>query len=197
MRRTHVEPRQQLGGEPHARMPAAVILLTGLSGSGKTTLCDALAYQLHSQGWLVAVLDGDVLRQTVCADLGFSRNDRQEHLRRIGRLAGELARESDVVLIAAIAPYRDCRNTLRQSLCRFIEVYVNAPLEVCMARDPKGLYRDALHGRIQGFTGIDDEYEVPMSPDVECRTDRETVEACVERIWRHLMSLQRRVDAGG
>ena len=191
MRFTRIDSQHVSEGELYGGEPAPVILLTGLSGAGKTTLCLALARELRDRRWLVAVLDGDDLRQTVCADLGFSRMDRQENLRRIGRLARELADESDVVLIAAIAPYRESRATLRESLSRYLEVYVNAPLEVCIARDPKGLYRKALAGGIPGFTGIGDDYEAPTVPEVECRTDRETVQACVDKIAQHLMYFQR------
>ena len=176
-----------------------VVLLTGLSGSGKTTLCREVARRLTDQQRLVAILDGDDLRRTVCADLGFSREDREENLRRIGRLARELSVACDVVLIAVIAPYRKARGELRRRTHRYVEVYVNAPLEICIRRDPKGLYQRALAGEIPSFTGVDDTYEPPSEPEVECNTDLETIEASVSKIAEYLTPLlgQRVQDVAG
>jgi adenylylsulfate kinase len=143
---------------------------------------------LHDRHWLVAVLDGDDLRRTVCADLGFERKDREENLRRIGQIANQLSSHCDVVLIAAIAPYRQSRGELRQSIPTYLEVFVNAPLEVCIRRDPKGLYRKALAGEIPRFTGVGDGYEPPTTPDLECNTDRETVQESVDKIVLRLLS---------
>ena len=173
---------------PGEGTPSPVILLTGLSGAGKTTLCRALACQLRDRHWLVAVIDGDDLRRTVCADLGFKRKDREENLRRIGQIANHLSSHCDVVLIAAIAPYRQSRGELRHSIPKYLEVFVNAPLEVCIRRDPKGLYRKALAGEIPRFTGVGDGYESPIAPDIECNTDRETIQASVDKIVQRLIS---------
>ncbi len=159
-----------------------VVWFTGLSGAGKSTLCRALAYRLREQGNFVMVLDGDDLRRNLHADLGFSRADREENVRRIAVLAETFADQDIIVLVAAIAPYRSMRDAARRRLSGFVEVYVNASLETCMRRDTKGLYQRALAGEIKGFTGIDDPYEEPLSPEVECRTDSEGVNQGVEKI---------------
>jgi adenylylsulfate kinase len=163
--------------------PGLTILLTGLSAAGKTTLCQAVARELQARGEAVEILDGDVIRRHLSKGLGFSRADREENLRRIAFVASLLNRHGVIVLVAAIAPYQAARDEMRRMLLgRFVEVYVNAPLAVCEARDPKGLYRQARAGELRGFTGIDDVYEPPTQPEVECRTDREPVEACVAKV---------------
>jgi adenylylsulfate kinase len=143
------------------------VWFTGLSGSGKTTVCLAVQAALAVQGIRVVLLDGDDLRRTLNADLGFSREDRDKNVRRIGMVADILTRQGFVVLVAAISPYRAVREEVRQKIGRFIEVYMNVPLEVCERRDTKGLYRKARAGEIAGFTGIDDPYEAPDIPDIE------------------------------
>jgi adenylylsulfate kinase len=128
-------------------------------------------------------LDGDRLRTTICRDLGFTRADREENVRRICRLAVEEAEQGAVVLVAAIAPYRGVRDALRAtSPVPFFEVFVDAPLAVCEQRDPKGLYRRARAGELKGLTGVDDPYEAPLEPDAHCRTDIETVEESCARV---------------
>ncbi len=151
------------------------VWFTGLSGAGKTTLCRALSVELRSRSYRVEVLDGDELRQTLCRDLGFSKSDRDENVRRIGAVAHQLADSGIVVLVAAISPYRDLRSEVRRSIGPFLEVYVNAPLAVCVERDPKGLYARALAGKIASFTGISDLYEEPLAPEVQCNTDVESI----------------------
>jgi adenylylsulfate kinase len=165
-----------------------VIWLTGLSGSGKTTIARAVEAELLSRGVPVEVLDGDTIRENLSRGLAFSKQDRDENVRRAGYVARLLARHNIVVLVALISPYRAARNEVRVQMegIPFIEVYVNAPLEVCEGRDPKGLYQKARRGEIAGFTGLDDPYEPPLSPDVECHTDRESVEACVQRVLLEL-----------
>ncbi len=158
------------------------VWFTGLSGSGKTTLARALEAELVARGHDVEVLDGDLMRQHVCKGLGFSKEDRDENIRRIGFVAGLLTRHGVIVLAAAISPYRAIRDEVRQKIGSFIEVYANAPVEVCEQRDLKGLYKKARAGEIRGFTGIDDPYEPPLAPEVECRTDLETVEESVAKI---------------
>jgi adenylylsulfate kinase len=158
------------------------VWFTGLSGSGKTTLARALEAELVARGHDVEVLDGDLMRQHVCKGLGFSKEDRDENIRRIGFVAGLLTRHGVIVLAAAISPYRAIRDEVRQKIGSFIEVYANAPVEVCEQRDLKGLYKRARAGEIRGFTGIDDPYEPPLAPEVECRTDLETVEESVAKI---------------
>jgi adenylylsulfate kinase len=165
-----------------------VVWLTGLSGSGKTTIARAVEAELLSQGVPVEVLDGDTIRENLSRGLAFSQQDRNENVRRAGYVAKLLARHNIVVLVALISPYRAARNEVRAQMegIPFIEVYVNAPLEVCEGRDPKGLYQKARRGEIAGFTGLDDPYEPPLSPEVECRADRESVEACVQRVLLEL-----------
>ncbi len=162
---------------------------TGLSGAGKTTISQAVAEILLSQGRNLEMLDGDVVRQNLTKDLGFSKLDRDENVRRIGFVAHLLTRNGVIVLVSAISPYRAVREEIRQKIGNFIEVYVNAPLAVCEARDVKGLYKRARSGDIKGFTGIDDPYEPPLNPDIECRTDRETLSESVAKILRKLEEL--------
>lgn len=161
-----------------------IIWLTGLSGAGKTTIGNALCTELLARGYRVEVLDGDIIRTLFSNDLGFTKEDRDENVRRIGSLAGLLARNGVVVLVSAISPYRAAREEVRSRNPAFVEVYVNAPLHVCEQRDPKGLYKRARRGEIVGFTGIDSPYEPPLAPEVECLTDPESVQACTEKIIR-------------
>jgi adenylylsulfate kinase len=159
-----------------------VIWLTGLSSAGKTTLGKDLLERLRAQGKNVEMLDGDVIRQHICRDLGFSRADRDENVRRIAFVADLLSRNGIIVIVSAISPYRAARDEVRHRMPDFIEVYVNAPLEVCELRDVKGLYKKARAGEIREFSGIDDVYEPPLQPEVECRTDLESVEESIEKI---------------
>lgn len=155
---------------------------TGLSGAGKSTLAEAVQQRIAELGRPVQILDGDVVRPHLCKDLGFSHADRIENVRRIAFVANLLANNQVVVLVPVIAPYRAVREELRQNYSTYLEVFVNAPLETCEERDPKGLYRRARAGQIKNFTGISDPYETPESPDVECRTDTESLEVCVDKI---------------
>src|SRR5579864_263776 len=152
------------------------VWLTGLSSAGKSTIAAALCDTLRSRGHAVEWLDGDVIRRALCKDLGFSKHDRDENIRRIGFVAELLARHGVIVIVSAISPYRAARAGVRASIPNFLEVYVRAPLAVCEQRDLKGIYARARSGEIHGVTGIDDPYEPPESPDVECRTDLESIE---------------------
>lgn len=165
------------------------IWLTGLSGVGKTTISRFLEKELQAQGYRVAVLDGDVVRQNLTQGLGFSREDRDENVRRIGFMADLLTRNGVFVIVSAISPYRNARQEVRQRIGDFIEVYVNAPLAVCEQRDVKGLYKRVRAGEIKHFTGIDDPYESPLSPDVECRTDQESVDESATKVLTKLREL--------
>jgi bifunctional enzyme CysN/CysC len=165
--------------QPHRGL---TVWFTGLSASGKTTICRAVYERLAARGCRLELLDGDTVRKHLSKGLGFSREDRNENIRRIGFVAGLLTRNSVIALAAAISPYRAVRDEVRASIGDFVEVYVNAPLEVCESRDPKGLYRQARAGKLPAFTGIDDPYEPPLRPEVECRTDRETLEECIAKV---------------
>ncbi|MFN3361902.1 MAG: adenylyl-sulfate kinase [Pseudanabaenaceae cyanobacterium] len=160
---------------------------TGLSGAGKTTISQRVGEHLRQQGKKVEILDGDIVRQHLTRDLGFSKADRDENIYRIGFVAHLLCRNGVYVLVAAISPYADARQKVREMIGRnFLEIYVNSPLAVCEARDVKGLYKKARAGEIKHFTGIDDPYEPPTNPDLECRTDRETIEESVRKVLQLL-----------
>ena len=158
------------------------IWFTGLSASGKTTISRVVTDVLRGRGYRVETLDGDVVRENLTKGLGFSKADRDENIRRIGFVAHLLTRNGVIAVVAAISPYRAIRDEVRARIGRFVEVFANAPIEVCEKRDPKGLYRKARAGEIKGFTGIDDPYEPPLAPEVECRTDRETVEESAAKV---------------
>jgi len=159
-----------------------VIWLTGLPSSGKTTIADALAQRLRGDGLPVEVLDGDEVRQSLSADLGFSAEDRQQHNRRVIFVSKLLIRNGLIVIIPLISPYQETREFARGELGRFLEVYVKCSLEECIRRDVKGLYAKALRGEIANFTGISDPYEEPERPEITVETDITSLEACVNRI---------------
>ena len=166
-----------------------VLWLTGLSGAGKTTLAKRLERELQERGCRVEVLDGDAVRTNLSKGLGFSQADREINIRRLGFVANLLSRNGIVTVVAAISPYRDARDELRQTMDNFVEIYVNAPLEVCEARDVKGLYAMARAGEVRAFTGIDDPYEAPLKPDIVCHTSEETIEESVTKITTELERL--------
>ena len=148
------------------------VWLTGLSGAGKSTVADIVRNTLEVQGRTVTVLDGDVVREHLSAGLGFSRQDRDTNVRRIGFVAGEIVRHGGAVICAAISPYEASRQAARDLVGpeRFFLVHVSTPLSVCEARDPKGLYAKVRRGELSQFTGIDDPYEVPAAPDLSLDT---------------------------
>jgi adenylylsulfate kinase len=160
----------------------ATVWTTGLSGSGKTTIAKALEKKLRERGVKVEILDGDIVRTNLSKGLGFSKEDRDTNIRRIGFVANLLARNGVIAITAAISPYREIRDEVRDTSERFVEVYVNAPLEVCESRDVKGMYAKARAGEIKGFTGIDDPYEEPHHPEVVCNTASETVDESAGKI---------------
>jgi adenylylsulfate kinase len=170
---------------------AFCVWLMGLSASGKTTLAQLLARSLAQRGFMVEVLDGDVVRNTLSKGLGFNPADRMTNLRRIAAIAKNLVRQQVVTIVAAICPYRPIREEVRDIIGEFVEVYLNCPLEVCISRDPKGLYRKALAGEIQYFTGIDDAFEPPERPEIEVATHAATPEESLGQIIHGLETLRR------
>jgi adenylylsulfate kinase len=166
----------------------AVVWFTGLSGAGKTTLVQSLAPKLINAGRSVEILDGDMMRETLSKGLGFTREDRDTNIRRIGFVANLLAKHGVIVLVSAISPYRDVRlevlNQTRAQGSWALEVFVDAPLDVVMKRDIKGLYRKATAGEIKHFTGVSDPYEAPVTPDVHLRTDQLSLEASLKELLR-------------
>lgn len=166
-----------------------ILWFTGLSGSGKTTITKALEPELKARGCKVEILDGDVVRTHLSKGLGFSQEDRDTNIRRIGFVANLLSRNGVVAMTAAISPYRAIRDEIRAMEPNFVEVYITAPLEVCEGRDVKGLYAKARAGEIKGFTGIDDPYEEPLNPEIICYTERESVEESVKKVLSKLEEL--------
>jgi adenylylsulfate kinase len=163
------------------------IWFTGLSGSGKTTLSKRLESELRRRGILkVELLDGDVIRTHLSEGLGFSKEDRDANIKRIGFVCKLLSRNGVVAIAAAISPYREIRDFNRKEIGDFVEVYCKCPLEICIRRDVKGLYRKALAGEIKNYTGVDDPYEEPLKPEVTLETDRETPEQSVMKIIQKL-----------
>ena len=161
-------------GSRVAQEQGLTVWFTGLSGAGKTTICKAVATELLAHGLQVEVIDGDIIRNHLCKDLGFSKEDRDENIRRIAFVSQLLTRNGAVVLVSAISPYRASRDQARKTIGNFMEVYVSTPLSVCEVRDPKELYQKARSGKIHGFTGIDDPYEPPLNPEIICNTNQES-----------------------
>lgn len=159
-----------------------VVWFTGLSGAGKTTICKSACIELMALGFRVEVLDADEVRKGLCSDLGFTREDRNENVRRLGFVAQLLAQHGLIVLVAAISPNRSVREELRGVISNFLEVFVNASLAICERRDPKGLYKRARRKDIKNFTGIDDPYEPPLSAEVECLTECESLTASTSKV---------------
>lgn len=163
---------------------------TGLSGSGKSTLSQLVASRLRALGARVEVLDGDITRTLLCQGLGFSKEDREENIRRIGFVCELLSRNGVIAIAAAISPYRSSRDELRKRIPNFIEIHMNCPVEVLIERDVKGLYKKALAGEIKQFTGISDPYESPIAPELTIDSSSESIEASVAKILRHLEELE-------
>jgi adenylylsulfate kinase len=185
-----------LGRKPSGVSSASgglTIWLTGLSGAGKSTLAQEMERRLQGHR-KIECLDADVVRTHLCKGLGYSAEDRMENVRRLALTARLIAETGAMVLVSAISPYRAARDEARSLAGGFLEVYVNAPLGVCESRDVKGLYKRARNGEIKSFTGIDDPYEPPLAPDIECRTDLETLEESVGKI---LAAIERAGESSG
>src|SRR4030081_2518203 len=167
-----------------------VLWFTGLSGAGKSTLAEALREELTRRGRKPEILDGDEIRTNLSKGLGFSKEDRDTNIRRIGYVARLLARNGAPVITAAISPYRDVRDEVRAQTPGFVEVYVRCSLDELVRRDVKGLYRKALAGELPNFTGVSDPYEPPLRPEVVVDSEQETVEESVEKILEALVRLR-------
>ncbi len=165
-----------------------ILWFTGFSGSGKSTVANALESALYRQGYHTYLLDADNIRHGVNKNLGFSAEDREENIRRIGEVAKLFVDSGVIVLTAFISPYRRDRDMVREIVeeGEFVEVFVNTPLDVCEDRDPKGLYKKARAGQIKGFTGIDDPYEAPEKPEITLHTERQSIEESVTQILDEL-----------
>ena len=165
------------------------IWFTGMSGAGKSTVSAILEQRLRSLGARVEVLDGDVVRTHLSKGLGFSKEDRDTNIRRIGFVCQLLSRNGVIAIAAAISPYRETRDHVRSQVKHFVEVYARCPLEKLMERDVKGLYKKALSGEIQEFTGVSDPYEEPLDPEVVLDTHLEAPQQSADKIWAKLEEL--------
>jgi adenylylsulfate kinase len=165
------------------------VWFTGLPCCGKTTVADKVASLLKEQGRKVERLDGDIVRKSLTSDLGFSKDDRDENIKRVTFVAKLLTRNNVIVLATFVSPYRERRKKTREEIGDFIEVYVKCPLDICIDRDVKGMYEKALKGEIKGFTGINDPYEEPLNPELVLNTDKETVEESVEKVLEKMREL--------
>lgn len=162
---------------------------TGMSGAGKSTISEKIFARLKDAGAKVELLDGDVVRTHLSKGLGFSKEDRDTNIRRIGFVCELLTRNGVIAIVAAISPYKEVRDEVRSRIGNFVEVCVQCPIEVLAQRDVKGLYKKALAGEIPEFTGVSDPYEPPDNPEVTVDSSQETVDASVEKVWKRLHDL--------
>jgi adenylylsulfate kinase len=162
---------------------------TGLPCSGKSAVADRVAAVLKERGLHAERLDGDIVRQDLTRDLGFSKKDRDENIRRVTFVTKLLSRNGVAVLTSFISPYREMRDRARTETTNFVEIYVKCSLEVCMERDVKGMYKKAMRGEIKEFTGVSDPYEEPLNPELVLETDKETLEQSVSRVLAKLFEL--------
>lgn len=166
--------------------PGFCLWFTGLSGAGKSTIAHAVVEELRERGRLVEILDGDEVRENLSKGLGFSREDRDTNIRRIGYVAAMLARNGVISVTAAISPYRAIRDEIRENIEHFVEIHIDTPIEVCEERDVKGLYAKARSGEIPQFTGVSDPYEEPLAPEVRVLTHDRDVAGSTAQIVSYL-----------
>ncbi len=166
-----------------------VVWFTGLPGSGKTAIARELEKRLAAKGIPTEILDGDEVRKWLSPEAGFSREDRERHIKRVAHVSKLLAKHGVAVLVSLVSPYRSVRDYARKLIGDFVEVYVKCSLETCIKRDPKGLYKRALAGEIKDMTGIQDPYEEPLNPEVVVDTERQSLEECVDTVYRKLVEL--------
>lgn len=179
------------------RIPGGFTLwLTGLSGAGKTTIARLLEKRFRDLEARVEVLDGDLVRTYLSKGLGFTKEDRDENIRRIGFVCELLSRNGVIVIVAAISPYRAVREEIRGRIPKFVEVFIHCPLDVLIERDPKGLYKRALAGELGNFSGISDPYEPPLFPEVTVNSSLESPEESTTKIWAALRELNLVSDSG-
>ena len=169
---------------------AKVLWFTGLSGSGKSTIAQHLEKRLFSEGFFIQLLDGDNIRSGINNNLGFTLEDRTENIRRIAEVSKLFLNAGIICLNSFVSPTIEIRNSAKQIIGEkdFLEVFINTPLEICEARDVKGLYKKARAGEIKGFTGIDSPYEAPINPDIEVKTENQTIEESVDHIYREIIA---------
>lgn len=189
MQNQHIHPifdrlLQRSDREQRLQQRSKVLWLTGLSGAGKSTIAQQLERSLHNAGFVAQVLDGDNVRTGLCHNLGFSLDDRTENIRRVAEVAKLYAQTGIITIVSFISPTIALRELAKQIIgeADFYEIYIHAPIEVCEQRDVKGLYAKARRGEIKNFTGIDDIYEAPTSPQLEIRTDLQSLDASVHTI---------------
>lgn len=182
---------QRADREQRLNQRSKVLWLTGLSGSGKSTIAQHLERKLYNEGYFGQVLDGDNIRSGLNNNLGFSIEDRQENIRRISEIAKLYLHTGVITLASFISPTLAIRQLAKDIIGEenFVEIYINAPLAVCEERDVKGLYQKARKGEIKGFTGIDSPYEAPVNPNIEIKTDKQTIEASVQSIYNSILPL--------
>jgi len=175
--------------DQHHHSQGVTLWFTGLPCSGKSAVADRVALILKNGGYQAERLDGDIVRQDLTRDLGFSKADRDENIRRVTFVAKLLTRNRVFVLTSFISPYKEMRDHARKEIGSFLEIYVECPLDVCIQRDVKGMYKKAIAGQIKEFTGISDPYEVPESPDLILNSGQETLEESVQKVLRKLKEL--------
>ena len=163
---------------------------TGLPCCGKTTIADRVAENLKKRGYNVERLDGDIVREGLTSDLGFSKKDRDENIKRVTFVAKLLTKNNVAVLATFVSPYKKRRNKSRKEIGNFVEIYVKCPVEICKKRDVKGMYKKALAGKIKDFTGVNDPYEEPENPELIINSDKETIDESVEKVLKKLQELK-------